>query len=196
MVDSTAKPLSEKPLGYLLAAAGGVLGGPIGIIASLVIIFALSKVMTAKDGKTPNRFLAWAAVGIIGAPLSLLPFQPTPEQLAQQQQERQAEAAKAKEVEKQAKRAEEVIKEIKKVDNWYANESKYSCEINLEEKLREPGSYRRDGDFVTTNDNGVNKVIAWKFRAKNGFGGFNVATALCSVSKENGGTIRTETISQ
>jgi hypothetical protein len=74
MTQSTAKPLSEKPLGYILAAAGGILGGPIGIIASLAVIFALSKIMVAKDGKNPNRFLVWAAVGVIGAPLSLVPF--------------------------------------------------------------------------------------------------------------------------
>jgi hypothetical protein len=149
--------------------------------------------------------LSIATIAILGILLIEQKFapKPTPEQLEQQRQKRQAEAAKAKEIEsqrrlaqweaeKQAKRAEEA----RKVDNWYANESQYSCEMDLEEKLRDPGSYKRDGQFITTDDDGSKKVIAWKFRAKNGFGGFNVGTALCSVSKENGGTVKTETIAE
>jgi hypothetical protein len=152
----------------------------------------------------PFLFASGAAAVALGmwALVAVVP-KPTPEQLSRQRRERQAEAAKAKEIEsqrrlaqweaeKQAKRAEEA----RKVDNWYANESQYSCEMDLEEKLRDPGSYKRDGDFITTDDDGSKKVIAWKFRAKNGFGGFNVGAALCSVSKENGGTVRTETITE
>jgi hypothetical protein len=74
MKDTPIKPLSEKPLGYVLATAGGVLGGPIGIIISPLVLFALSKIMHTKNDKVPNRFLVWAAFGIIGVPLSIIPL--------------------------------------------------------------------------------------------------------------------------
>lgn len=65
------KPLSEKAAGYFLATLGGLLGGPLGLIASPLVLFGLNKSMQAKGGKAPNRFRAWALAGIIGAPLSL-----------------------------------------------------------------------------------------------------------------------------
>ena len=42
-----------------------------------MVLFALNKGMKAKDGKRPNRFLAWAGIGIIGAPLSIALFSST-----------------------------------------------------------------------------------------------------------------------
>ena len=73
--ESTSKqPLSEKPLGYFLAAAGGLLGGPLGVIVSMAVLFALSAIMKPKNGNHPNRFLVWSLIGIIGAPLSCAPF--------------------------------------------------------------------------------------------------------------------------
>jgi len=66
-----AKQLSEKPLGYILAVAGGVLGGPIGMVASPLALLALNKVQKPSDGKTPNRFKSWALTGIVGAPICL-----------------------------------------------------------------------------------------------------------------------------
>jgi hypothetical protein len=71
---NSQKPLSEKPFGYLLAAAGGLLGGPLGVIFSLAVLFALSAIMKPKNGNNPNRFLVWSLIGIIGAPLSCSPF--------------------------------------------------------------------------------------------------------------------------
>ena len=62
------------------------------------------------------------------------------------------------------------------------------------EKLRDPNSYERDGEFTTPTDDGSKKVITWKFRAKNGFGGYNTGIGMCYVGKENGGTVRTELI--
>jgi hypothetical protein len=99
------KSLSQKPLGYILAAAGGLIGGPIGVILSLLVLLALNNLMKEKEGKHPNRFLVWAAIGVIGAPVSLIPIigsgggdatttttkQAEPEMVAetQQQQEQQ-----------------------------------------------------------------------------------------------------------
>lgn len=81
-----------------------------------------------------------------------------------------------------------------KTNEWYETTSQYSCESNLKEKLREPNSYERSGDFTITTDDGNNKIITWKFRAKNGFGGNNLAIGMCYVGKDDGGTIKTETI--
>jgi hypothetical protein len=97
------KSLSQKPLGYVLAAAGGLIGGPIGVILSLLVLIALNNLMKVKEGNHPNRFLVWAAIGVIGAPVSLIPIigsgggdatttkQSEPEMVAetQQQQEQQ-----------------------------------------------------------------------------------------------------------
>ena len=68
------KPLSEKPLGYLLAVLGGTLGAPIGWITSPIVLLILNNVMTKKDDKHPNRFLVWGLIGIVGAPISLAPM--------------------------------------------------------------------------------------------------------------------------
>jgi len=85
-------------------------------------------------------------------------------------------------------------KEKEKVNEGYSSTSQYSCEGNLKDKLREPESYVRDGDFTTPSDNGDKKIITWKFRAKNGFGGYNAGIGMCYVGKENGGTIKTEIV--
>jgi hypothetical protein len=62
-------PLSEKPLGLLLAFLGGTLGAPLGWIGSPVVLIILNNVMKEKEGKQPNRFLIWSLIGIISAPL-------------------------------------------------------------------------------------------------------------------------------
>jgi hypothetical protein len=72
-VAPVTRPLSEKPLGYMLAVLGGFLGGPVGIFVSPGVLFLLNKILKAEAEKKPNRFLAWALIGIIGAPLSLVP---------------------------------------------------------------------------------------------------------------------------
>jgi hypothetical protein len=71
---TNAKPLSQRPVGYALAVLGGFLGGPIGLFASPIVLLILNRVMPAKDGKQPNRFLRWSLIGIIAAPLSIAPF--------------------------------------------------------------------------------------------------------------------------
>ena len=63
------KPLSETPKGYLLAVAGGLLGGIPGLFASPLVLLGLNKVMKANEEKRPNRFRAWALIGIIGVPV-------------------------------------------------------------------------------------------------------------------------------
>jgi len=65
------KPLSETPKGYLLAVAGGILGGVPGLFASPLVLLGLNNALKASEEKQPNRFRIWALVGIIGAPLCL-----------------------------------------------------------------------------------------------------------------------------
>ena len=86
--------------------------------------------------------------------------------------------------------------EKEKIDEWYEEVSGYSCEIALKDKLRDPESYKRDGDFVTTADDGNKKELIWNFRAKNGFGGYNSSSAICNVSKKNGGTVSASMVNQ
>lgn len=74
MPEAIQKPLSEKPIGYILAVVAGTLGGPIGWITSPLVLFGLTKAMRMKDDKTPNRFLVWALIGAIGVPLSVAPL--------------------------------------------------------------------------------------------------------------------------
>ena len=81
-------------------------------------------------------------------------------------------------------------------DRWYNETSTFSCERSLREDLRKPSSYERSGDFLTTSDNGNEKVIIWKFRAENGFGGTNVAAAICNISKKNGGEYNVKQITE
>ena len=72
-------------------------------------------------------------------------------------------------------------------NRWYNETSSASCERSFKEDLRNPKTYERIGNFITTSDNGNEKVVIWKFRAENGFGGMNVAAAECSIQKKNGG---------
>jgi len=74
VTDPSSRSLSQKPLGYLLAILGGTLGGPLGWITSPIVLLGLNRILKEKDGKQPNRFLIWALVGIVGAPLSLAPI--------------------------------------------------------------------------------------------------------------------------
>jgi hypothetical protein len=74
MTSDSQKPLSEKPLGYILAIVGGTLGGPLGWITSPVVLLILNNVMKKKEGKQPNRFLVWSLIGIVGSPISLAPI--------------------------------------------------------------------------------------------------------------------------
>ncbi len=71
---SKQKPLSERRIGYGLAILGGTLGFPIGWVASPLALFILNKKLKHDGKKPPNRFLIWALIGIVGAPLCLFSF--------------------------------------------------------------------------------------------------------------------------
>lgn len=68
---SLVVPLSEKPLGFVLAVLGGLPASPVGIFLSPAVLFLLGKkIKKSADKPCPNRFIWWAAIGIIGIPLS------------------------------------------------------------------------------------------------------------------------------
>lgn len=71
-IKSTGKPLSETKKGLALATLGGVIGGPVGLITSPVVLLILRKYWKPSQGKVPNRFLAWSLIGIAGAPISAI----------------------------------------------------------------------------------------------------------------------------
>ena len=55
----TDRPLSHTKRGKILAAVGGLAGGPLGIIASPLVLMIVNA--NKKDG---NRFLVWFALGV------------------------------------------------------------------------------------------------------------------------------------
>lgn len=78
-----------------------------------------------------------------------------------------------------------------KVDEWFDDYSLYACEDNVKSRLRDPDSYKRIQMLLPTNVSDGEKILRWDFRAKNGFGGYNVSTAECIVKKEGNGSILT-----
>ena len=60
----TKRPLSHTKRGKLLAATGGLAGGPIGVILFPLILMRLNAIK--KEG---NRFITLFLIGIIAAPL-------------------------------------------------------------------------------------------------------------------------------
>ena len=62
------RPLSHTKRGKLLAAAGGLAGGPVGVIVSPLVLMLVNAIK-----KKGNRFLVWGLMGIIAAPLCWVP---------------------------------------------------------------------------------------------------------------------------
>ena len=65
------KTLARSKRGIFLAIAGGILGGPVGIVLSPATLAFVNSI-TKKQGAKTNRFLIWAILGAIGAPFSLI----------------------------------------------------------------------------------------------------------------------------
>ena len=66
---SNERPLSERPKGYTIAVLGGFLGGIPGLIASPAVLHLLNKKLKRTEEKQPNRFRAWALIGVLGVPI-------------------------------------------------------------------------------------------------------------------------------
>lgn len=83
--------------------------------------------------------------------------------------------------------------ETSKVRRWFAGDgARYSCEKHLKEQLRDPDSYQSTDEWQEVPGNQGEKVLLWQFRARNGFGGYNLSTGSCVVTTANGGTVKAE----
>jgi len=60
--------LSHTKRGKLLAIAGGLIGGPLGLIISPIVLVVINY-FTRKRGDAFRRFIVWAALGVILAPI-------------------------------------------------------------------------------------------------------------------------------
>lgn len=78
-----------------------------------------------------------------------------------------------------------------KIDEWFDDYSLSDCEENVKSRLRDPDSYKKIQMLLPTKVSDGEKILRWDFRAKNGFGGYNVSTAECIVKKERDGSILT-----
>ena len=91
---------------------------------------------------------------------------------------------------------QKAAKQAQVLNEWFESGSDISCENHLKEQLRDPNSYERDGEFTTPTNDGKKRIITWKFRSKNGFGGYAPAIGMCLVTKENGGTVKATVLGQ
>lgn len=91
---------------------------------------------------------------------------------------------------------QKAAKQAQVLNEWFESGSDISCENHLKEQLRDPNSYERDGDFTTPTNDGKKRIITWKFRSKNGFGGYTPAIGMCLITKENGGTVKATVLGQ
>ena len=91
---------------------------------------------------------------------------------------------------------QKALKKAQVLNEWFNSGSDISCEGHLKEQLRDPNSYERDGDFITPSNNDKEKIITWKFRSKNGFGGFTNSIGMCLITKKDGGTVKATVLGQ
>jgi len=68
----TETPLSHTKKGKFLAAAGGLVGGPLGVIVSPIILMIVNY-YTRTKASTFKRFTVWALLGVLLAPLCWFP---------------------------------------------------------------------------------------------------------------------------
>lgn len=91
---------------------------------------------------------------------------------------------------------QKALKKAQILNEWFSSGSDISCERQLKEQLRDPNSYERDGDFTTPTNNDKEKIVTWKFRSKNGFGGLTNGIGMCLVTKKDGGTVKATVLGQ
>lgn len=91
---------------------------------------------------------------------------------------------------------QKAAKQAQVLNEWFLSGSDISCEGHLKEQLRDPNSYERDGDFTTPSNNDKERIVTWKFRSKNGFGGLTNGIGMCLVTKKDGGTVKATVLGQ
>lgn len=182
--NSTPLPLSNKPVGYLLALVGGSLGGVVGIFASPLTLFILGrqKLPVAKGEVYPNVFKYWAAIGVVGAPLCLA----------------LSGGFNSDTAVSSAPGADSSIQKVTTVSGAIQEhelKSRWACEDALKSKLKDPGSYKPNqvkhvdpedypdseaGRVMYGNSGSFDVLI--DYTARNGFGGVTRSIYQCAFS--------------
>ena len=154
------KLLSERKRGYLIAILFGTFGIPLGWITSPLVLYVLNKKLKEKNGKVPNRFLIWALIWIIGAPLSIAPVYLLLNETSRT-----------------------VTEKVKTFDQGRAD---VFCGIKIKDTLNDPRSYKFDRSRVVINTEdpelGRSSIV---YRAKNGFGAYLRQVTNCEVYRVN-----------
>lgn len=84
----------------------------------------------------------------------------------------------------QATKPKQAWEQEKESKEWFNAIAYNLCEEQLKEQLRDPRSYERAGEIKVIKDDGMEKSIAWEFRARNGFGGMNAGEGVCLIKKD------------
>lgn len=99
--------------------------------------------------------------------------------IAEQKKREALEIAKQKEEEKLERRQRKEEEQNKKNKQDFLAMT-YICEAFTKEALREPSSYERiESTFYGSTKNSSKRGVVIKYRARNGFGGMNIASAGC-----------------
>lgn len=190
----------------LTALLGFVAGGPIGAVLSPVTYRTLAKL---GQPRWVWGLLGFTFSPVFWA-LAILPFvprvaestataPPAPQTATTTVDEKKlmAEEARLKEAQAQAeadrkaaqaqaeadrKAAEEAEKERDALESWAKISALVGCKTELRGSLRDPRSYEDDWARPTPRINHKTRevVMVWKFRAKNGFGGYETGVATCA----------------
>ena len=93
---------------------------------------------------------------------------------------------------------QKAVKQARVLNEWFLSGSNISCEGDLKKQLKNSNSYdyERDGDFTTHSSNDKERIVNWKFRSRNGFGGLTNSIGMCLVTKEDGGTVKATVLGQ
>jgi len=220
-VSEPLKPLSEKPLGYLLAFAGGTPGLPLGWLLSPLVLYGLNKLLPGSEQRQPNRFAWWSLIGIIGVPLCWLPWivaasvateqritscnngnKESCRQLLTQeavhsrisnpylaQLKKEAEGIQKRNEQLAREQAQKALAAVEKrrfLDWAKSSDPFVGCQVELKNQLRDPQSYQDDFASPDPIINETQKTVGfvWRFRSRNGFGGYTGAAATCETKPD------------
>jgi len=132
---------------------------------------------------------------VIGLVMWASSIPPSPEQAARREREeaarREAEAAEQakreqeeaakRQAEEAERRRKEEAKRQEEFDSWAGLNALVGCKTELKSQLKDPGSYQDDWATPTPQIDREAQAVTfmWEFRAKNSFGGYDTAIAVC-----------------
>jgi len=190
-------PLHKKPLGYVLAAAAGIIAGPGGLVVSPLMLWVFSnsgeKIHKDKNGKETKVgvWVQWAVFGIVAVPLLWIAT-------AVVSPNKNDPAQVSKEIDKVFDNGKGDAKKAAKL--WldkYEADTGAECKVEIMGRLKDPRSMEtRDVSYyVAPNLEAKPPVLNMRvkviFGARNSFGGMVVGTGRCLFDK-NGKLIQFE----